>query len=622
MAEIKKFYIKNFKGIEELSLNISTRHRCPAITLVGLNESGKTTILEALSNFVTKEETVSESANSEDNLSLVPIVKKANFTGNILVSAIVELTEEDKINIGKIFTEKKLVLDLSVLPDEFEIIKEITFKEGDFVKKTNRWSLELFCKTSRANKFSQYKRPEEGEDDLWLSTVNLIESELPTIAYFPTFLVDVPNKIYLRKIPNEDRTQRFYRGVLQDALDSLGEGLDLDKHVVQRVLEFKESEESQNWMSNFFSSPKKGLADSVIQKISSVISKEVIGSWNKIFSRSISAKSIDLSWNIDLEEGNIPYVTIAISDGESRYALHQRSLGFRWFFLFLLFTRFKKDLTRPTLFLFDEPAANLHARAQSELLTSFEKIIEGRNQVVYSTHSSHMINPAWVPSSYIVENLSINHDDREGTAIFASPPTSIKAISYRQFIAQNPSRTSYFQPILEKLEFTSPLLLPDLPIIVTEGISDFHAFSFYGKKLLNKNKISLIPGLGDSSHDVLISGLIGKGQKFIVILDDDASGKEAAERYREKWLLGNEHISTIGELSKDCSGQKLETLLSEETHLNICSYYKGNPSKKIANKKEIGMYFAEANAGLICDKSDTTEEKIQNLISKAISYLK
>jgi len=625
MAFIKKFKIDNFKGIESLEVNMLGRHKCPVITLVGLNESGKTTILEAISHFLTNEGTISEGdeGNKSSNyLSLVPIAKKANFSGKISISATVQLEQADKEAVIKIFNDQKLELKDDSLPEEFEITRNYLFKDGQYIKLTNNWGLNLFCKNKRAQNFKEYQRPDDSSDekDLWLASVNAIKATLPTIAYFPTFLVDVPSRIYLEPYEGEHASQRYYRDVLQDVLDSLGDGLDLQKHVVKRIKDYQENENNPNWFSMFLGKPEKGQVDSVIQKISSSISKEVIGSWRNIFSRPISAKMIVLDWHVDLEKNGIPYISISISDGESRYALHERSLGFRWFFLFLLFTRFKRDKERPTLFLFDEPAANLHARAQIELLTSFEKILGEKNTIIYSTHSTHMINPRWVPASHIVENTAINYDSEDETATFSSPPTSILAHPYRTFVSENPDRTSYFQPIMERLEDVTPLISPNGPVIVTEGISDFHAYSYYCADLMKKEKVGLVPGLGDASHDILISGMIGKGQNFIIILDDDNSGKRGANRYRENWILDNRSIATVGELNPEHSGKKLETLLSEDTRKNICAHF-GKKSDQ-PSKKEIALYFAEANAGLINDKSSDTEKIFIDLLSEAINRLK
>lgn len=50
--KILKFNIKNFKGIKSTSLDLEADPPGNVVTLIGLNESGKTTVLEALSNFV------------------------------------------------------------------------------------------------------------------------------------------------------------------------------------------------------------------------------------------------------------------------------------------------------------------------------------------------------------------------------------------------------------------------------------------------------------------------------------------------------------------------------------------------------------------------------------------
>ncbi|MEI9910983.1 MAG: AAA family ATPase [Bacteroidota bacterium] len=46
-----EFKIKNFKGIEDVTVNLDKSPDANIYTLVGLNESGKTTILEAINFF-------------------------------------------------------------------------------------------------------------------------------------------------------------------------------------------------------------------------------------------------------------------------------------------------------------------------------------------------------------------------------------------------------------------------------------------------------------------------------------------------------------------------------------------------------------------------------------------
>lgn len=81
----------------------------------------------------------------------------------------------------------------------------------------------------------------------------------------------------------------------------------------------------------------------------------VFGAWNEISGRNVSGKTVRVDFGVDSEVGNIPYLQLIIHDGEQDYAIHERSLGFRWFFTFLLFTQFRasRKSERGTIFLFD-----------------------------------------------------------------------------------------------------------------------------------------------------------------------------------------------------------------------------------------------------------------------------
>jgi len=568
MAFIKKFSIDNFKGIEHTDLSLDGRVQKPIVTLVGLNESGKTTLLEALSHFVTGDPITSKvfdaTGASSEALSLIPIHRKANFTGKIKISAEIELDNENISTIANMARDEfKLDVEEDLLTKPFSIFKQYEFKDGNLVPKGTgtRWTIQLNVKSTKAKFFRKYTPPDEGpslSSNVW----KLVLQWLPSISYFPTFLVEMPSRIYLSEHNGETPTNRHYRSVLQDVLDSLGEDLDLETHVAQRIKDFREQEENPNWISIFWGTPGKAQINSVIQKISNAISKEIIGSWKNVFHRPISAKGITLEWNIDTEKENLPYAQILISDGESSYALHERSLGFRWFFSFLLFTRFKQSKNRKTIFLFDEPAANLHFRAQSELLESFQRIIEGGHAVIYSTHSHYMINPLWLAGAYIIENKAIDYDSDEAIGGLTSRPTEITAQAYNSFVSQYPERVSYYQPVLERLGYINPKIMPEKPVVITEGVSDFYAFSVICRKELKRAKFEFFPGLGAGASGPLISFLLSAGKRFIILLDDDLQGKKEVPTYQKKWFLRDDQVFTLANLDKSFAGKKLETILS------------------------------------------------------------
>jgi predicted ATP-dependent endonuclease of OLD family len=400
----------------------------------------------------------------------------------------------------------------------------------------------------------------------------------------------------------------------------LNENLSLETHVAQRIENFKNADNTPNWYSVFWGSPTKSQVNSVIQKISFAISKEIIGSWSKIFHAPTSAKNITLDFGIDAEKEGLPYISFNISDGASQFALHERSLGFRWFFSFLLFTRFKQSKSRNTIFLFDEPAANLHARAQSELLKSFSKIVEGGNKIIYSTHSHYMIEPTWLSGAYIIENEATDYEKIDNIGALSTTQTNIKATRFVKFISDEPQRVSYYQPILEKLDYQEARLLNSKPVVVTEGISDFHAFRAALGEKYQSLPFDFIPGRGAGANGPMISMLLGYSRPFVILLDDDETGHKEAVRYRDEWLLGEETIITLGQIDEKFKGMDLEKLLGEDMHSLIVTHF-GRESG-LATKKEIGIFFAEmqyAKSKIKYPISFTKNiEKISDALSKFV----
>lgn len=617
VATITSITICNFKGIKEVTLDFDKKGQPPVTTLIGLNESGKTTILEALSHFVSGDSAVSslfDGVHSKSAISsLIPVNKKANFTGDITISAKIKLTEQDFKSANKLAETLGLELDPTTFIGTKEVRRSYRFKDSVYEDYTNYWEILLQVKKGRTKRYTPYKRPAERENDLFIKITNGITKALPRIAYFPTFLVDMPEKIYLAEHPKERPVNKYYRLVFQDILDSLDEDLTLTKHVVDRISTYKQESENSNWLSMLFGSSGRTPIDSVFSKISAAVTKQVLGSWQKIFQRNISAKNILVEWGVDTEKDDLPYATFYIHDGESRYFISDRSLGFRWFFSFLLFTAFKQKQKRPTLFVFDEPAANLHAKAQTELLKSFSRTVAGGDGIVYSTHSHHMINPSWISGAHIVENTALDYDSEEDTFGLNSKPTNIVVTPYRHFVAQHPTRTSYFQPVIDVLEYVTPEIVGRQPFVLVEGISDFYALKLAAAIKDRTLPFSIMPGVGSGAMGPQISLLLGRGEKFVVLLDDDKAGNSSAGKYRSDWFLSDQQVFTLVALGKDYKGKRIEGLVSADT-LDIVSSHLLLNTKP--NKKQLGLYFSEmyASGALKTSLSDSTVAELNKLL--------
>ena len=101
--EFIEFEIKNFKGIESAKIQLNKSPNSNVHVLVGLNESGKTSILEAINLFESKETGMDKlnipGYGYKDIHDIIPISKRGDFNEEIFIQAVVLLNEEDKTKI-------------------------------------------------------------------------------------------------------------------------------------------------------------------------------------------------------------------------------------------------------------------------------------------------------------------------------------------------------------------------------------------------------------------------------------------------------------------------------------------------------------------------------------------
>lgn len=102
------------------------------------------------------------------------------------------------------------------------------------------------------------------------------------------------------------------------------------------------------------------------------------------------------------------YLEIRVENTEHRYTsnIDRRSHGFQWFFSFLAaFTEFEaKSKGTNFIVLLDEPGLSLHGLAQRDLLTFLNDRLGSAVQVVYTTHSPFMVETDRIERIRIVED--------------------------------------------------------------------------------------------------------------------------------------------------------------------------------------------------------------------------
>ena len=594
---IKTIELINFKGIENISIDLSQHPSGGIFTLVGLNESGKTTVLQAINQFKHNTETLlplkMEGYRPDDYNDMIPLSKRANFNDKIITKITYTLDVQDNKLLRGLMKEK-LGFELAKDINTFSIASTYFFENSKFFKNMNNWDIEIRSRDASGNEKIL-------ESDEWQKAVKEIIQLLPVIHFFPTFLFDFPDRIYLEDSSIDLEKSRIYKQIVQDILDSLKLDVTIEKHIVER---FKSKD----------SGDKRSL-EHLLRSMQHQLNSIIFTQWKKIFSNIKRSLEIDVS--VDSDEIGV-YVQFKIIDGIETYFLKEKSTGFRWFFTFLLFTSFRehrKNSNRSVLYLFDEPASNLHPTAQTLLLKSFEKLSK-KSLIIFSTHSRYMINPDWLENAYIVRNEGIIYD---GNEMVNYPPTrtKISAERYKTFISSNPSESSYFQPILDVLEY-APSRLEFVPnTVMVEGKTDYYIINYFAQLHFgNEFKFSVLPGSNAASLEIPIRLYLCWGRNFTVIYDGDKAGTEAKRKMERSFgpvVTGK--LYTLDDVDKTWSNTRIEKLITDSDKKSVINHvFLDNVVNKNRLNKSLQELFLKREKFAFGDKTEDNMKRLLNFI--------
>ncbi len=552
--EYTYFKIGHFRGIQDLTLDLTTTPKSRIFPLVGLNESGKTTILEAINYFAYKTETLDPinlpGYSIKDIHSLIPISQRSNFNGEVKFEYGLQLDEQDIKQIQDFLVKSRKFKGVEI-GDTIGISHTVKFKNSKHSPSESKvmWIWTHRGKQKGARSFSTIT----GED--WTELTKFTKGLIPSVLYFPTFLFEFPEKIYLEDNKGLDEKHKFYRTVLQDILDATNTGTTITTHIVERARSTDTGD-------------KKNL-NNLLLEMGRHVTNTVFPAWNRIFKSTITQRNVRFTYDLDPSAGI--YIQLHLEDTDGQYLLSERSLGFRWFFVFLLLTHyrgFRKGASKNVLFLFDEPASNLHASAQSQLLNSFG-LISKSCMIMYTTHSHHMIDPKYLDGTFVIRNEGMDYEDPEDK--FNAQKTDISATKYRIFVTKHPDQTHYYKPVLDVLDY-QPSQLEHVPnVIMVEGKSDFYLLKYFSEVIFNRNsRLNFLPGTGAGTLDRPIQLYLAWGRQFIVLLDDDPEGHKQRTRYTELFgALCDSRMFTLREANPTWGGYCIERLITDDDKLRI-----------------------------------------------------
>ncbi|MER8541128.1 ATP-binding protein [Mesorhizobium sp. M1334] len=225
--------------------------------------------------------------------------------------------------------------------------------------------------------------------------------------------------------------------------------------------------------------------------------------------------------------------------------LGSRSKGFVWFFSFLAWYEDVKRSNKKLILLLDEPGLSLHGRAQADLLRYIEQELKPNHQVIYTTHSPFMVDPANFNRVRIVQDRGIDADDplpkeEDGTKVLTD---LFDASDDSLFPLQGALGYDIHQTL-----FVGPNCL------VVEGPADMLYLQAMSSVLERDGRTGLDPRwtitpVGGSGKVSTFVSLLGnqKGMKLAVLVDVAVSDSEAVEALYKKRLLQRKNVHTYSD---------------------------------------------------------------------------
>jgi len=521
--------------------------------LVGKNEAGKTTILEALSKLkpvreedgkfdVTRDYTRHEVNNYQAIHELSPATA---------ITTTWELDEEDhkaldaavgpagrKIATIRITKNYKNVVDGHFDLDEAEVVQWLLkgpdVDANDRAKFESAATVQDLVKQLGATPEEQQQHQALGQqiqtrfDTKTAKQVafDVLWARVPRFAYFSQYL-RMPGQLAVDAFKKRDSEKKPDEGdqVFTSLLDMIGMSVD----------QFGAIQSFEDLSAR-------------LEGTSNKLTKELVRYWSQN-----EYLKINFRFDAAIAGDTPPFNTGWILRTRIENTRHgvttgfdQRSSGFVWFFSFLVwFNQLKKNIAENLIILLDEPGLSLHASAQADLLRYIEERLAPNYQVVYTTHSPFMLDPSNLLRARIVEDVyrEVGADENADTDPHRGTKVSDQVL--------RAERATLF-PLRACLgyEITQSLFIGKHNLLV-EGTSDLLYIDWFRRKLAAAKRTTLdprwtiVPCDGLTKVSAFMSLFGGNDLHCAVLCDFADGGKKEVEKLRRSDLMRADHILTV-----------------------------------------------------------------------------
>ena len=264
---------------------------------------------------------------------------------------------------------------------------------------------------------------------------------------------------------------------------------------------------------------------------------------------------------------------------EATINLSERSTGFIWFFSFLVwFSEVQKEFGDNLVVLLDEPGLSLHGRAQFDLLRFIKDELLSKYQVIYTTHSPFMIDPANLLSCRTVEDVLGADDEVLGTKVGDD-------------VLSTDTDTVFPLQAALGYDITQTMFVGEHTLLV-EGPSDLLYLQWASDELEQQQRARLdrrwsVTPCGGLAKVSSFLALFGGNKLHVAVLTDYGHGDKAKVReLKESKLLRAGHVFTADMYADGAAEADVEDILGRSFYADLInSSYHLKPSHALPKKK-------------------------------------
>lgn len=530
--KVLSFRITNFRSIIDTKwVSLSP----DGITvLVGQNESGKTSMLEALHVAFAEEEIADTDCRIDAELPSIQL--KIEVAYSEIESSLKKYSASYGRVVKKYLSGIANIIELNIgfqqnANGKFE--REIDIESAELV--------ELLAVAKEQNDAVKSAQLSESPDTVASAAAALLGQleDLAKSEFIELIWIATPLSVFFNeehgRLPNEVD------------IDENGQPIGGGAKAAKNFLEIADID-----LAKLVSGDPRAR-ETILNRANARVSNEFNLFWSQTIGKS---GKLELKCNIEHysqstpSKAGKPYLVFWICDGSTQLYPMQRSQGVRWFVSFYLQLKASEKRKANRIFLLDEPGANLHSKAQNDVLKVINQLGKDISTVVYSTHSPQLLEYKKLFRVHAVQRDGEQDD---------SPTVVIDA--HRLGTASSDT----LSPILSAMgvDLSNQLVIRKTNNVLIEEMSGYYYLTSFWKLMNTQEEAHFIAATGVNKIEMLANMFYGWGLEFIVAVDDDKQGRDVYKSIKRE-MFGDDDALADMKLVKlpGCTG--IEDVFSVE----------------------------------------------------------